>query len=55
MSCEHLKSESVNEKADLNEDGYAIYGCCGGGCYIIYKIKYCPFCGELLIKEVKHD
>lgn len=49
--CKHLASESVNGSIDLIEDGYSINGCCGGGCYIIYKIRYCPFCGIRLLKE----
>ena len=21
-------------------------GCCGGGCYVLEDIKFCPFCGK---------
>lgn len=46
-SCEHLESEKVTQEAILEEDAtYSIPGCCGGGCYIIAGIMFCPFCGE---------
>jgi hypothetical protein len=22
-----------------------INGCCGGGCYVVTEMKFCPFCG----------
>lgn len=25
-----------------------INGCCGGGCYVITGMKFCPFCGTAL-------
>jgi len=28
------------------KDGtWSIYGCCGGGCYVVNGMKFCPFCG----------
>ena len=28
------------------EDGtWSINGCCGGGCYVITEVRFCPFCG----------
>jgi rRNA maturation endonuclease Nob1 len=32
-------------------EGWSIYGCCGGGCYVITEIRFCPFCGKNLMKE----
>ena len=29
-------------------EGWSIEGCCGGGCYVVSYMKYCPFCGSLL-------
>ena len=23
-------------------------GCCGGGCYVLHAIRFCPFCGAAL-------
>lgn len=25
-----------------------VNGCCGGGCYVLQNIKFCPFCGTNL-------
>ena len=25
-----------------------VNGCCGGGCYVLHDIKFCPFCGTKL-------
>jgi hypothetical protein len=31
------------------EDGtWNINGCCGGGCYVVSDMKFCPFCGTKL-------
>lgn len=51
MKCKHLvkDNERIQEPVEKLKDGFAINGCCGGGCYVISKIKYCPFCGEKLI------
>jgi hypothetical protein len=32
--------------------GGTINGCCGGGCFVIHGIKFCPFCGKKIF-EVK--
>ena len=29
-------------------------GCCGGGCYVLMNLKYCPFCGKK-IEVTKND
>lgn len=28
--------------------GWHVNGCCGGGCYVLSGIEYCPFCGSKL-------
>jgi len=34
------------------EDGsWNVNGCCGGGCYVLSKIKFCPFCGTALPRK----
>ena len=25
-----------------------VNGCCGGGCFVLTDIKYCPWCGKSL-------
>ena len=34
-------TKQYNNKWHLN-------GCCGGGCYVLEDIKFCPFCGSEL-------
>ena len=41
--CVHLEDNRINQLVEKLHDGYAINGCCGGGCFIT-GIKYCPFC-----------
>lgn len=31
-----------------------INGCCGGGCYVVTNVRFCPFCGHNL-KEPVHE
>lgn len=36
---------------ERSDDGsWNINGCCGGGCYVVTDIKFCPFCGHELAK-----
>ena len=48
VDCAHLESDKIYESVIKLDDGFAIQGCCGGGCVVITGIKYCPFCGKLL-------
>jgi hypothetical protein len=29
-------------------EGWHVNGCCGGGCYVLSDILFCPFCGSRL-------
>lgn len=32
---------------ERDQDGtWNINGCCGGGCFVVDSMKFCPFCGE---------
>lgn len=34
---------------ELDGDGtWNINGCCGGGCYVVHQMKFCPYCGTSL-------
>jgi hypothetical protein len=33
---------------DYEDGSWSINGCCGGGCYVITEMKFCPFCGSKL-------
>lgn len=49
MKCKHLKDdENISQPVDEVAGAFAINGCCGGGCYVIMGIRFCPFCGERL-------
>jgi len=52
--CKHLfDDEKISQPPITQSDGtFAVPGCCGGGCYIISEIVFCPFCGELIAKQV---
>lgn len=31
------------------DDGtWSINGCCGGGCYVVSEMRFCPYCGTKL-------
>lgn len=30
-----------------------INGCCGGGCYVVTDMRFCPFCGTELERDSK--
>ncbi|MFH1505670.1 MAG: hypothetical protein ABIE94_01630 [archaeon] len=50
--CEEfeLKTNDTVGKFEFCE-GWNIEGCCGGGCYVVTNIKFCPFCGIELKEE----
>lgn len=31
-----------------SDQSWAINGCCGGQCFVVTGMKFCPFCGTLL-------
>jgi len=50
-----LYPEAMKPKAQFEclDDGWAIYGCCGGGCFVVTGMNFCPFCGEVLKRHAK--
>lgn len=32
----------------FEDDAWHVNGCCGGGCYVITDMKFCPYCGAKL-------
>ena len=30
------------------DGSWNINGCCGGGCYVVTEMRFCPFCGASL-------
>lgn len=31
---------------DDNEKTWNINGCCGGGCFVVTGMRFCPYCGK---------
>ena len=49
MCCREMKIlHSHNQKGLEWSDGWCLNGCCGGGCYVLIDMKFCPFCGGTL-------
>jgi hypothetical protein len=37
---------------EIEEDGtWNINGCCGGGCFVVTEMRYCPYCGASLAEH----
>ena len=59
--CEAFADEAGHGEDTLtqfmpDDDGetWNILGCCGGGCYVVTEMKFCPFCGSPLKGEGQH-
>jgi len=52
--CEAFQEQTVEryEGFEQLDDGtWAILGCCGGGCFVVEQMKFCPYCGTRLPDE----
>lgn len=38
---------------DPTKLSWSINGCCGGGCFVLKDIRFCPFCGAPLPTDMK--
>jgi hypothetical protein len=47
-----LYPPSFRPKSQFQQDNksgsWNINGCCGGGCYVVINMKFCPYCGAKL-------
>ncbi len=42
-------SEGPSIGLELTNDlGWCVNGCCGGGCFVLAEVKFCPYCGAKL-------
>ena len=39
---------------DQDGETWNINGCCGGGCYVVNAMRFCPFCGTKLEHPCAH-
>jgi xanthine/CO dehydrogenase XdhC/CoxF family maturation factor len=47
--CEALQ-RAMFETLIVHEDKqWNVPGCCGGGCNVLFDLKFCPFCGSRLL------
>lgn len=45
--CDKMQEYLDDGGVVRHDDGsLAIPGCCGGGCYVVPDLLFCPFCGE---------
>ena len=47
--CEKFEEEAGREQAfEPDQDGetWNINGCCGGGCFVVTEMRFCPYCGS---------
>ena len=40
---------STQGEYDEEEKVWNVNGCCGGGCFVITGLKYCPWCGKKIV------
>lgn len=37
---------------DTDGQTWNINGCCGGGCFVVEKMRFCPYCGAMIAAEI---
>lgn len=53
LFAEHANPAPNNRKFEKDADtgDWNVYGCCGGGCFVVQGMKFCPFCGAKLTPD----
>jgi hypothetical protein len=47
--CKKFEDALEDSTLERDADGsYNVNGCCGGGCYVLSEVNYCPYCGTKL-------
>jgi len=50
--CKQFRDKYADSRGgfEYNEacEDWNVTGCCGGCCYVLIDIKFCPFCGKEL-------
>lgn len=48
--CSKFK-ENIGQFEQADDGSWNVNGCCGGGCYVLSEIRFCPYCGRHLTKR----
>lgn len=51
--CEKLQTQIDKSNIEWVDGAWHVSGCCGGGCYVLVDIEFCPYCGDRLEEEKK--
>ena len=51
--CDKFEKKVRKQQFEFSEGDWGISGCCGGGCYVVKKMKFCPYCGAALLDGEK--
>jgi hypothetical protein len=38
-----------------SDGSWNVNGCCGGGCFVLHDMKFCPFCGTPLPGKISAE
>jgi len=47
-SPDHQPTGQIEPDSD---GSWNVNGCCGGGCYVLTGLRYCPWCGERIADQ----
>ena len=51
--CKALAKEVARKQINHYGKKWNVFGCCGGQCYVLSDIKFCPFCGTKLLLNLR--
>ena len=43
-----MRPNAQIEPHAVDGETWNVKGCCGGGCNVLWDVRFCPFCGEKL-------
>lgn len=46
-----LVTAPTGQIEQLDDGSWAVNGCCGGGCFVLDDLRFCPWCGSALPSE----
>jgi hypothetical protein len=55
--CEQFAEQTGHQNVGFefyhNDQTWSINGCCGGGCWVVTGMQFCPYCGAKLEPEIE--